>query len=92
MGRPRGARTSQADRWRSPQVDPEACMGVTSPRPSQEGGGDRGSEGRKRGRTPPLPPTAQPELSIALTKKLSGKIHTLKTLASSPNVSFPVTV
>lgn len=38
-------------------------------------------------------PTSRAELSVALTEKLSGgKTHTLKTLASSPNLSFPVTV
>lgn len=63
----------------------KAHAAVTSPRPSWEGG----ETGAPRGRTLPTP---QPELSISLTKKLLGKIHTLRTLASSPNVSFPVTV
>lgn len=71
MGRPRGAGTSQADRWTSPWVDPEGPRVVTSPRPSPEGGETEAPRGgRTCGRTLP---TAQPELSVALTEKLSGK-------------------
>lgn len=56
---------------------------VTSPRPSLEGG-----ETEAAGPSPP------PSLSSAslLLKSRQGKTHTLKTLASSPNLSFPVTV
>lgn len=52
VGCPGGARTSQADRWRSPRVDPEGprCSDLTQ---ALSGGrGDRGPEGQE----PPHPP------------------------------------
>lgn len=66
VGHPVGSLTGQADRWRSPQVDPEG----------RKAGGSHltqalpGGRGDRSGRTLP---TTQPELSIALTEKPSGK-------------------
>lgn len=88
------SRNQPGERRRDPQADPEGPEAVTSPSPLRGRRGDGGPGEGSVASTPHPQAPPQPGLSSAslVLKSFQGKTHTLKTLASPPDLSFPVTV
>lgn len=89
-----GSRNQAGERRRDPQADPEGPEAVTSPSPLRGRRGDGVPRDGSVASTPHPQAPPQPSLSSAslVLKSFQGKTHTLKTLASPPDLSFPVTV